>query len=283
MQRTAKKCTKKYNVRAQLLFSSLHTLFRKVLVTVAVVVFLSSLLFQATVTPPNASLSSLTTTSNLWSTKQHLSSKTIHLFSTNLTTKRFIILYQDSTQRGYRCLSTFSQWPLPVYFYATVRTETICDHIRMILTMNSFEFNNTFYIQTRYSHGNIMAPAYANLLLTKFETDALTHAPHQPNTWSHFIDDIFMIWTPAKDELRIFITYLNNIHPSIKFTSSHSAKSYFCSRRRGFTQPDKHQYLLRVTPTYETSRSIQPRSPITMHMPFRRKLHITRQRTHPIP
>ena len=42
-------------------------------------------LFQATVTPPNASLSSLTTISNLWFTKQHLSSKTLHISSTSLT------------------------------------------------------------------------------------------------------------------------------------------------------------------------------------------------------
>ena len=33
---------------------------------------------------------------------------------------------------------------------------------------------------------------------------------------------IFMIWTHTEDELRTFMTYLNNIHPTIKFTSSHS-------------------------------------------------------------
>ena len=38
---------------------------------------------QATVTPPNASLSLLTTISNLWSTKQHLSSKTLYISSTS--------------------------------------------------------------------------------------------------------------------------------------------------------------------------------------------------------
>ena len=39
------KCTKIYNVRAQLLFSSLNLLFGGVLVAVVVVVCLSSLLF----------------------------------------------------------------------------------------------------------------------------------------------------------------------------------------------------------------------------------------------
>ena len=44
LQRTAKKCTKSYNARAQLLFRSLNLLFGDVLVAVVVVVCLSSLL-----------------------------------------------------------------------------------------------------------------------------------------------------------------------------------------------------------------------------------------------
>ena len=44
LQRTAKKCTKNYNARAQLLFCSLNFLFCGVLVAVAVVVCLRSLL-----------------------------------------------------------------------------------------------------------------------------------------------------------------------------------------------------------------------------------------------
>ena len=128
----------------------------------------------------------------------------------------------------------------------------------MILTMKSFEFNNTFYIQTHgTTMGTRMGPSYANLFLTKFETDALSHAPHQPHTWWRFIDDIFMIWTHTEDELRTFITYLNNIHPTIKFTSSHSATSTsFLDVKVSldqfgkvetdlYTKPtDKHQYLL---------------------------------------
>ena len=44
LQRTAKKCTKNYNARAQLLFCSLNLLFCGVLVAVAVVVCLRSLI-----------------------------------------------------------------------------------------------------------------------------------------------------------------------------------------------------------------------------------------------
>ena len=45
LQRTARKCTKTSNARAELLFCSLSLLFGDVLVAVAVVVCLSSLLF----------------------------------------------------------------------------------------------------------------------------------------------------------------------------------------------------------------------------------------------
>ena len=40
--------------------------------------------------------------------------------------------------------------------------------------------------------------------------------------WLGFIDDIFMIWTHGSDELQKFITYLNDIHPKVKFTHESS-------------------------------------------------------------
>ena len=81
-------------------------------------------------------------------------------------------------------------------------------------------------------------------------------APWQPHTWWRYIDDIFMIWTEGSDRLKIFVDYLNNIHPTIKFTSSHSLTNVpfldvMVSLHNGiietdlFTKPtDKHQHLL---------------------------------------
>ena len=74
--------------------------------------------------------------------------------------------------------------------------------------------------------GTRMAPSYANLYLAKFETDALLRAPFQPHIWRRFIDDIFMIWTHSLDDLQTLNTaHLNNIHPTIKFTSNYSLTS----------------------------------------------------------
>ena len=77
------------------------------------------------------------------------------------------------------------------------------------------------------------------------------------HTWFRYIDDIFMIWTAGLDNLKIFIDYLNNIHPTIKFTSSHSSTNVsfldvnVSLTNAGnistdlYTKPtDKHQHLL---------------------------------------
>ena len=105
--------------------------------------------------------------------------------------------------------------------------------------------------------GTKMAPSYANLFLGYFEANALENAPFQPHTWLRYIDDIFMIWTEGLDNLKIFIDYLNNIHSTIKFTSSHSSTNIpFLDvsvplTNDGsistdlYTKPtDKHQHLL---------------------------------------
>ena len=68
-----------------------------------------------------------------------------------------------------------------------------------------------------------------------------------------------MIWTEGSDRLKIFLVYLSNIHPTIKFTSSHSLTNVpfpdvmvsLNNIYNGiietdlFTKPmDKHQHLL---------------------------------------
>ena len=106
----------------------------------------------------------------------HLSSNAI-LVTLDVSTLYTNIPHNEGTDACRHYLNTRDQST------STVRTKTLCDLIRIILAMNTFEFNNTFYIQT---YGTVMgthlAPSYANLFLAKFETDSLTHAPHQPHT-----------------------------------------------------------------------------------------------------
>ena len=54
------------------------------------------------------------------------------------------------------------------------------------------------------------------------EQKALAAATHSPLIWWRYIDDIFLLWTHGEEKLINFITYLNNLHPTVKFTSSFS-------------------------------------------------------------
>ena len=64
-----------------------------------------------------------------------------------------------------------------------------------------------------------MAPAYANLFMGGFEKNSSNGYADKPYFWFGYIDDIFMVWTQGAEKLNAFITYLNSIHPTIKFTS----------------------------------------------------------------
>jgi hypothetical protein len=133
----------------------------------------------------------------------------------------------------------------------------------MILTMDNFSFNDNHYLQI---HGTAMgtkiAPSFANLFLGYFEANVLENAPFQPHTWLRYIDDIFLIWTEGLDNLKNFSEYHNNIHPTIKVTSSHSSTNVpfldvsvsltndgsICTDL--YTKPrDKHQHLLFILPS----------------------------------
>ena len=101
-------------------------------------------------------------------------------------------------------------------------------------------------------------PLMPIFFLLNWRLTALSRAPgpHQPHTWWRYIDDILMIWAHSVDDLHTFTAFLNNIHPTIKFTSNYSFTSIpfldvKVSLSNGkittdlYTKPtDKHQYLL---------------------------------------
>jgi len=91
--------------------------------------------------------------------------------------------------------------------------------LKMVLTMNNFDFNGKHYLQVcGTAMGTRLAPSYANLCMADFEEKFVyTHHP-KPFWWKRYIDDIFMLWTEGEDELSIFLDYLNQCHETIKFT-----------------------------------------------------------------
>ena len=66
----------------------------------------------------------------------------------------------------------------------SVPTDSICDLLRMILTINNFVFNDEHFIQRHgTAMGTRMAPAYTNLFMGEFERKALKGYADQPFLW----------------------------------------------------------------------------------------------------
>ena len=142
----------------------------------------------------------------------------------------------------------------------SVPTETLCDLMRMILTMNNFIQQHGTAMGTR------MTPAFANLFMGEFERKALEGYVDKPFLWLRYIYDILMVWTHGNEKLESFIAYWLKQHPShnqILFTSipfldvkillenGKIETDLYCK------PTDKHQYLLHSSShSYHTKKSI---------------------------
>ena len=61
--------------------------------------------------------------------------------------------------------------------------------------------------------GTRMAPAYANIFMSKFEEhNIIPHAPFKPILWKRYIDNILVIFTCKLADLQTFETWINNLH-----------------------------------------------------------------------
>ena len=115
-------------------------------------------------------------------------------------------------------------------------TSIITGMIKTVLECNCMQFSNRFFRQIKgTAMGTPMAPNFANLFMTKFETDMLNayekEFQKRPLRWFRYIDDVFFVWTYDKTSLNHFIDFCNSyatrskLRSSIRFTSEFSKSS----------------------------------------------------------
>ena len=101
----------------------------------------------------------------------------------------------------------------PIYILNTL--------LSFVLNYNCFNFGDLFFLQVHgIAMGTKLAPNYANLFMSDFETRHVFSYALQPSYYRRYIDDIFLIWDHSSEELDGFIDHLNSVHPTIKFTKS---------------------------------------------------------------
>ena len=89
----------------------------------------------------------------------------------------------------------------------------------LILTLNNFVFNEKNYVQINgASMGTKCAPTYASIFMGFFEdSHILPRIRDKILLYVRYIDDIFFLWTGSEEDLKNFLSTVNEIYPSIKF------------------------------------------------------------------
>ena len=79
--------------------------------------------------------------------------------------------------------------------------------------------------------GTKFAPTYSTLVLAYLEEKLFSEVEIQfgkefaiyiKENWKRFLDDCFIFWTKGEDDLEIFHSILNNLHPNLTFTIEQS-------------------------------------------------------------
>ena len=98
--------------------------------------------------------------------------------------------------------------------------------LKIVLDQNYFQFAGKMFHQTKgRAMCNKMAPSNANIFMDVLETNFLGTQACKSLMWKIYIDDILSIWDGPEDQLKLFLSELNNYHQTIKFTHSTSYTS----------------------------------------------------------
>ena len=94
------------------------------------------------------------------------------------------------------------------------------------LTNNYLRFGGTYFRQTEgIVMGNRVVPPLAVVFMHALELLFLSAPRLQPSLYLRYIDDVFGVWEHGKAVLLEYFSFLNVIHPGIKFTLEHSGDS----------------------------------------------------------
>ena len=107
-------------------------------------------------------------------------------------------------------------------------TKLLIDLMKHVLEMNVFEYDEELFIQNiGTAMGTESAVSYANLFMKTID-DLITQNALDENNVNNihllwrFIDDGFILWRGTQTQLETYITHLNTLHPTIKFTANYN-------------------------------------------------------------
>ena len=107
----------------------------------------------------------------------------------------------------------------------TVPTNFIIELLRMVLKFNFFQFDSDIFLQEIGTEmGTACAPTYANIMMGMIDKAIRNLALNVNNgmdpiqIYFRFIDDLFLVYTGSVESLEKFLSQINGLHPTLKFT-----------------------------------------------------------------
>lgn len=111
-------------------------------------------------------------------------------------------------------------FPNPSHNFKGFNYESFKQLLELSVLENYFTFDNQIYKQTDgISMGSPLGPTFANIFMCNFENNFLNNCPidFKPTFYKRYIDDTFLLFK-NKTHAHSFLTYINSLHPNIKFT-----------------------------------------------------------------
>ena len=115
-------------------------------------------------------------------------------------------------------------------------TDLLLNLLDLVMRHNIFEFDGELYRQlSGVAMGTRAAPSLANIFCAEIDEEIVKLAEKYNDKtdidknplllFKRFLDDMLLLWTGTNADLHKFLSEINNIHPSIKFTATHTKKS----------------------------------------------------------
>lgn len=118
---------------------------------------------------------------------------------------------------------------------------TIAVLIDTILKNNNLSFLDLHFLQVvGTAMGTKMAPPYSNCFMGRQEEKIRENFISLLLFWKRFIDDIFFIFLGTFEELNTLKDFMNNLHPTIKFTFTQSLEKISFLDLMIYKTPDHH-------------------------------------------
>ena len=90
---------------------------------------------------------------------------------------------------------------------------SLCKSLDLVLSTNSFKFDNKYYLQIRgTAMGTKLAASSANLFMGDFEDKFIYSYLLKPFLWKRFIDDIIFVWTDRTRHIRTISEQLSSLN-----------------------------------------------------------------------